>query len=151
MSNISVGDFTNLLSALLPPVPDARLRLAGWIAFRRPAPKLDHLNWREEHAQVREPLRRLGILMLQDEHLKGKNRLCLQLNVHTLPPKQKNAVLTPAGNRSPHLGLRQRSRPGQRNLRPRDRCTRALPTRTLSRYDLNFSRKPHDEQERSMP
>ena len=71
-------------------MPDARLRLAGWIAFRRPAPKLDHLKWREEHAEVWEPLRRRRILVLQDERLNDKNRLCLQLYVHTLLPKQKN-------------------------------------------------------------
>ena len=69
---MSVVDLTLLFSTLLPPVPDAGNRLAWWVALGGPAPKLHHLNWRE-NAQIRQPLCFGCILTLQDEHLNDKD------------------------------------------------------------------------------
>ena len=67
---MSAVNLTDFMSTLLPPMPDTLFRLARRIAFRRAAPKLNHLHRRKERAQVRQPLGLLGILVLQDQHLK---------------------------------------------------------------------------------
>ena len=126
MSKHYAVDFTNLVSTLLPPVPDARLWLAWWVALRGPAPKLNHLNWREQRAQVRQPLRLIRVLVLQDEHLNEKDMCVSTKTVLSHLGRAEENLLAPNSLGSPHPGLQQRSRPGQRNLRSRDRRTRAL-------------------------
>ena len=54
-------------------MPDALVGLAWRVAFRRPAPKFNYLDWAEEDAQVWQPLRGLRVLMLQDQHLNVKD------------------------------------------------------------------------------
>ena len=69
LSIMSAVNLTDFMSTLLPPMPDTLCRLARRLAFRRAAPKLNHLHRRKERAQVRQPLGLLGILVLQDQHL----------------------------------------------------------------------------------
>ena len=80
---MSAVNLTDFMSTLLPPMPDTLCRLARRLAFRRAAPKLNHLHRRKERAQVRQPLGLLGILVLQDQDLKQPDKSLSSKSVHS--------------------------------------------------------------------